>query len=319
MPESSTSYFGSDNGIFIYGGVMMTLDLFLQHLANGISMGSLYALIAIGYTMVYGILRLINFAHGDIFMMATYFAFFGGVTFGMPWYISFPLVIVLTAILGVLVEASAYRPLRDAPKISILISAIGASFLLENLAIVLFGGVPKPFPAPDAFTSVIQIGTIAIQKVTFYIPVVTIGCLIILLYLINKTKTGMAMRAVSKDHETARLMGVNVNRTISLTFGIGSALAAVGGIMWGMKYPQIAPLMGVIPGLKCFIAAVIGGIGDIKGAVIGGFLLGIGEIMLIAFLPDLTGYRDALAFILLIVILLYKPTGIMGEIIAEKV
>jgi branched-chain amino acid transport system permease protein len=297
----------------------MTFDLFLQHLANGISLGSLYALIAIGYTMVYGILRLINFAHGDIFMMATYFAFFGGVTFGMPWYISFPLVIIFTAILGMLVEASAYRPLRDAPKISILISSIGASFLLENLAIVLFGGIPKPFPAPDLFTDVIQIGTVSIQKVTFYIPVVTIGCLIILLYLINKTKIGMAMRAVSKDHETARLMGVNVNWTISLTFGIGSALAAVGGIMWGMKYPQIAPLMGVIPGLKCFIAAVIGGIGDIKGAVIGGFVLGIGEIMLVAFLPDLTGYRDAFAFILLIVILLYKPTGIMGEVIAEKV
>jgi branched-chain amino acid transport system permease protein len=297
----------------------MNFDVFLQHLTNGVSLGSLYALIAIGYTMVYGILRLINFAHGDIFMMATYFAFFGGVTFGMPWYISFPLVIIFTALLGMTVEVSAYRPLRDAPKISILISAIGASFLLENLAIVLFGGVPKPFPAPDLFTEVIQIGAVSIQKVTFYIPIVTIVCLCILLYLINKTKMGMAMRAVSKDHETARLMGVNVNQTISLTFGIGSALAAIGGIMWGMKYPQIAPLMGVLPGLKCFIAAVIGGIGDIKGAVIGGFVLGIGEIMLVAFLPDLTGYRDAFAFILLIVILIYKPTGIMGEIIAEKV
>jgi branched-chain amino acid transport system permease protein len=297
----------------------MTFDVFLQHLTNGISLGSLYALIAIGYTMVYGILRLINFAHGDIFMMATYFAFFGGVTFGMPWYISFPLVIVFTALLGMIVEVSAYRPLRDAPKISILISAIGASFLLENLAIVFFGGIPKPFPAPDFFTSVIQIGTVSIQKVTFCIPIVTIVCLLILVYLITKTKIGMAMRAVSKDHETARLMGVNVNQTISFTFGIGSALAAIGGIMWGMKYPQIAPLMGVIPGLKCFIAAVIGGIGDIKGAVIGGFVLGIGEIMLVAFLPDLTGYRDAFAFILLIVILIYKPTGIMGEIIAEKV
>ncbi len=297
----------------------MTFDLFAQHLSNGVSLGSLYALIAIGYTMVYGILRLINFAHGDIFMMATYFAFFGVVTFGFPWYVTFPIVIVLTALLGMAVEITAYRPLRDAPKISILISAIGASFLLENLTTVLFGGVPKPFPTPKAFTDVVQIGTVSIQKLTFYIPVVAIICLICLLYLINKTKAGMAMRAVSKDHETARVMGVNVDRTILATFGLGSALAAIGGIMWGLKFPQIAPLMGVIPGLKCFIAAVIGGIGNIKGAVIGGFILGIGEIMLIAFLPDLTGYRDAFAFVLLIVILLYKPTGIIGEKLTEKV
>ena len=297
----------------------MNFDLFLQHLSNGISLGSLYAMIAIGYTMVYGILRLINFAHGDIFMMATYFAFFGVMTFGIPWYITFPVVLILTALLGMTVEVAAYRPLRDAPKISILISAIGASFLLENLATVIFGGVPKPFPTPKVFIDVVQIGTVSIQKLTFYIPVVTIVCLFCLLYLINKTKTGMAMRAVSKDHETARVMGVNIDRTIATTFGLGSALAAVGGIMWGLKFPQIAPLMGVIPGLKCFIAAVIGGIGNIKGAVIGGFILGIGEIMLIAFLPDLTGYRDAFAFILLIVILLYKPTGIMGEKLTEKV
>ncbi|TCL63789.1 amino acid/amide ABC transporter membrane protein 1 (HAAT family) [Hydrogenispora ethanolica] len=297
----------------------MTFDIFLQHLTNGISLGSLYALIAIGYTMVYGILRLINFAHGDIFMMATYFGFFGVMTFGIPWYIVFPLVLVLTALLGMGVEATAYRPLRDAPKISILISAIGASFLLENLTTVLFGGVPKPFPTPEVFTDVVQVGTVSIQKLTFYIPVVTGICLAGLLYLINRTKTGMAMRAVSRDHETARVMGVNVDRTISLTFGIGSLLAAVGGIMWGMKFPQIAPLMGVMPGLKCFIAAVIGGIGNIGGAVVGGFILGIGEIMLVAFLPTLTGYRDAFAFVLLIVILLYKPTGIMGEKIAEKV
>ena len=297
----------------------MTIDLFLQHLTNGISLGSLYALIAIGYTMVYGILRLINFAHGDIFMMGTYFAFFGVIIFGIPWYITFPLVLALTAVLGMSVESVAYRPLRDAPKISILISAIGVSFLLENLATVIFGGVPKPFPTPDLFTSVVKIGAVSIQKLTFYIPVITILFLVGLFFLIYRTKTGMAMRAVSRDHETARVMGVNVNRTISLTFGIGSCLAAVGGLMWGMKFPQIAPLMGIIPGLKCFIAAVIGGIGNIYGAVIGGFILGIGEIMLVAFLPDLTGYRDAFAFILLIVILLSKPTGIMGEKIAEKV
>jgi branched-chain amino acid transport system permease protein len=269
--------------------------------------------------MVYGILRLINFAHGDIFMMAVYFAFFGVTIFGMPWYISFIIAILLAGLLGFVLESSAYRPLRDAPKISILISAIGASFLLENLAIVIFGGRPKSFPTPELFTAVVQIGSVAIQRLTFIIPVVTLAILFTLLYLINKTKTGMAMRAVSKDHEIARVMGINVDKTISTTFVIGSMLAAIGGMMWGMKFPGVVPLMGVMPGLKCFIAAVFGGIGNVKGAVIGGFILGIGEIMLVAFLPGLTGYRDAFAFILLIVVLLLKPTGLMGEKISEKV
>ncbi|MDS0526275.1 branched-chain amino acid ABC transporter permease [Clostridium sp. SHJSY1] len=297
----------------------MTLDIFLQHLANGISLGSLYALIAIGYTMVYGILKLINFAHGDIFMMAAYFAFFAVATFGLPWYFAFIIAIILTGILGVTIEFAAYRPLRSAPKISILISAIGVSFLLENLAVVLFGGRPKAFPTPSIFTDVVVIGGVSIQNLTFIIPIVTIILLFSLLHLVNKTNVGMAMRAVSKDVETARLMGIKVNRIISFTFAIGSMLAAVGAMMWSAKYPQIVALMGMIPGLKCFIAAVIGGIGDIKGAVIGGFILGIGEIMIVAFLPGLTGYRDAFAFVLLIVILLFKPTGIMGKNLTEKV
>lgn len=297
----------------------MTLPVFLQHLANGISLASLYALIAIGYTMVYGILRLINFAHGDIFMMSAYFAFYAMATFTMPWYISFLIAIILTGILGVFVERAAYRPIRNAPKISILISAIGVSFLLQNLAIVIFGGVPKPFPQIELFTKIIKIGDVTLQRLTIIIPIITVIILFALLYLINKTKIGMAMRAVSKDYETAALMGININRTISITFGIGSILAAVGGLMWSSKFPNLMPLMGVMPGLKCFIAAVIGGIGDVKGAVIGGFILGIGEIMLVAFMPALSGYRDAFAFILLIIILLFKPTGIMGEKIAEKV
>ncbi len=297
----------------------MSLNTLLQHLTNGVSLGSLYALIAIGYTMVYGILRLINFAHGDIFMMATYFAFFSVATFALPWYLAFLVAIILTGLLGMTVERAAYRPLRNAPKISILISAIGVAYLLENLAIVVFGGRPKAFPAVDLFMDVVRIGDVAVQILTFVIPVVTLAILFILLYLINHTKTGIAMRAVARDHETASLMGIDVNRTISLTFGIGSILAAVGGIMWGLKFPQISPLMGVIPGLKCFIAAVLGGIGNITGAVIGGFILGIGEILLVAFFPALTGYRDAFAFILLILILLFKPTGIMGEKISEKV
>ncbi|GFP78404.1 branched-chain amino acid ABC transporter permease [Clostridium fungisolvens] len=291
----------------------------LQHLANGISLGSLYALIAIGYTMVYGILRLINFAHGDIFMMAAYFTFYGIAVFAMPWYVAVLFSIALTVFLGIFIEKAAYKPIRTAPKISILISAIGVSFFLENLGTVVFGGVPKAFPQVPLFTDVIKIGSVSMQRLTIIIPVVTVIILLLLLYVVNNTKVGMAMRAVSKDYEISSLMTININRIITLTFAIGSALAAVGSIMWGFKFPNINPLMGVMPGLKCFIAAVIGGIGNITGAVVGGFILGIGEIMLVALLPSLTGYRDAFAFILLIVILLFKPTGIMGEKISEKV
>ena len=297
----------------------MSLDLFMQHLTNGISLGSLYALIAIGYTMVYGILRLINFAHGEIFMMSLYFAFYGVTMFAMPWYVAFFTSIIITAILGMLVERAAYKSLRDAPRITIMVSAIGASFFIQNLAIVLFGGRPKNVPTVEVLSGVIKLGAVSLQRLTLVIPVVTILLLFILMFLVNKTKTGMAMRAVSKDYETARLMGIDVNKVITITFGIGSALAAIGGIMWGAKFPKIDPFVGTMPGIKCFIAAVLGGIGNIPGAVMGGFILGVGEIMLVAFLPSLTGYRDAFAFILLIVILLFKPTGIMGEKIAEKV
>lgn len=297
----------------------MTFDIFLQHLANGISLGSLYALIAIGYTMVYGILRLINFAHGDLIMVAAYAAFYGIILFHVPWWIAFILAVLMTTLVGVLIEKAAYKPIRNSPRISILISAIGVSFFLENLAIVVFSGRPKAFPQPEAFTKMIEMGEVYIMSLTFIIPVVTIAILFGLNYLVNKTKTGTAMRAVARDFETSSLMGVEINKIVSYTFAIGSGLAAVGGIMWGMKFPQIQPLMGIFPGLKCFIAAVVGGIGSITGATIGGFLLGIMEIMLVAFLPSLTGYRDAFAFILLILILIFRPTGIIGEKITEKV
>ena len=273
---------------------------FAQHMVNGISLGSLYALIAIGYTMVYGILLMINFAHGDIVMMACYFAFFGITAFHIPWYFTFIITIILTAILGVLIERSAYRPLREAPKNSILISAIGASFLLENLANYLFSGRPMRFPDVPLLSQNISVGGIEIQAICLVIPVVTIISLVVLLHIVNHTKTGMAMRAVSKDYEIARV-------------------AAIGAIMYGIRYPGITPMMGVMPGLKCFIAAVIGGIGNIKGAVLGGFILGLGEILIVAFFPDLSGYRDAFAFIVLIVILFYKPTGLLGEKTTEKV
>jgi branched-chain amino acid transport system permease protein len=297
----------------------MTLALFLQHLANALSLGSLYALIAIGYTMVYGILRLINFAHGDVFMLGAYLAFYSVATFLLPWWAAFLVAIVVTAAFGVLLERVAYRPLRDSPRISVMISAIGASFLIENVGIVLFGGRPKGVAVPDVMNVRLAAGGITVMSVSLVIPIITFAVLGVLIWVVYRTKTGMAMRAVSTDLDAARLQAIDVNRIISFTFGAGSLLAAVGGIMWSYKYPQLNPLMGIMPGLKCFIAAVIGGIGSIPGAVLGGFLLGGIELLTVAFLPTLTGYRDAFAFVLLIVVLLVKPSGLLGGRQVEKV
>lgn len=297
----------------------MTIEIFMQQLANGISIGSLYALLAIGYTMVYGILRLINFAHGDIFMMAAYFMVFSIINFKLPWYVAAVIVITASVALGVLLEKTAYKPLRDAPRMSIMISAIGASFLLENLATYLFTGVPKGFPDIKILTKSVSLGGVSLSIATLITPFVTLILLYVVLFITNKTKIGMAMRAVSKDFETAKLMGININKVISTTFIIGSSLAAIGAVLWGSKYPSVYPLMGVMPGLKCFIAAVLGGIGNTTGAVLGGFILGMAEIMLVTFLPGLTGYRDAIAFIILIVVLLVKPTGLLGEKVTDKV
>jgi branched-chain amino acid transport system permease protein len=297
----------------------MTFDLFLQYLSNALSLGSLYALIAIGYTMVYGILRLINFAHGDVFMLGGYIAFYAVTLLFMPWWVGFIVAFGLTGIFGIGLERVAYRPLRNSPRISIMISAIGASFLMENLATVIFGGRPKGFPVPDMFNKVVKFGAVSVVNVSLIIPVLTAVLLTILLIIVHKTKTGMAMRAVSTDLAAARLMAIDVNKIVSFTFGTGSVLAAIGGVMWSLKYPQLNPTMGMIPGLKCFIAAVIGGIGNISGAVLGGLLLGFIEIMIIAFLPTLTGYRDAFAFVLLIIVLLVKPSGLLGRNQIEKV
>lgn len=304
----------------------MTIQMFFQHLANAISLGSIYALIAIGYTMVYGILNLINFAHGDIFTYSMYFAFYAVTLFLFPWWAAFIFAIVLTTLLGATIERVAYRPLRkaNAPKISALITAIGISFFLQNFAIVVFGGRAKSFNPqlgvyPTQFAQVLTFGDVRIPLLTFIIIGVSILALFVLVWIVYRTKAGMAMRAVSKDVTAAKLMGINTDRTISQTFMLGSALAAVGGILWAMKYPQIYPYTGMIPGLKAFIAAVVGGIGSIPGAMLGGFILGVAEIMIVAFLPALAGYRDAIAYIILIVILLVKPNGLLGVEIGEKV
>ena len=252
-------------------------------------------------------------------MMAAYFMVFSIVTFNLPWYLAIIIVIAATVALGVLLEKTAYRPLRNAPRMSIMISAIGASFLLENLATYLFTGVPRGFPDIKILTAAVKLGSLSLTVATLITPFVTLILLYVVLFITNKTKIGMAMRAVSKDFETAKLMGVNINKVISTTFIIGSSLAAIGAMLWGSRYPSVYPLMGVMPGLKCFIAAVLGGIGNTTGAVIGGFILGMAEIMLITFLPSLTGYRDAMAFIILIVVLLVRPTGLLGEKVTDKV
>ena len=294
---------------------------YVQQFFNGVTLGSLYALIAIGYTMVYGILRLINFAHGDVFMWAGYWVFFLVILFRLPWWISALCAIAITALMGVTIERVAYRPLREAPRISLLITAIGVSFLLENLIIVLpwASGRQKPYPTPDFMTKIYQLGNVRIQGVTVWVPVIAAACLLGLIFLVYRTKVGRAMRAIATDIETTALMGADINRVISYTFLVGSALAAVGGILWGCRYPRLQWDLGIMPGWRAFTAAVIGGIGNIVGAMLGGFLLGLAEILIVAFLPGLSGFRDAFIFAILIFFLLFKPTGILGKPLKEKV
>jgi branched-chain amino acid transport system permease protein len=291
------------------------LDLsgFFQQIVYGLTLGCLYSLIAIGYTMVYGVLRLINFAHGDLLMVSAYIAFFGISMFAMPWPVAFVFAVLLTGCLGLLIDRGAYKPIRDSPRISALITAIGVSFLLENLALVLIGGRPKTFPQPELFSGTREIGGVIIANLSVWVFVVTPALLAGVMWIVYRTKVGMAMRALSRDFETVRLMGVDADRVISFTFMLGSLLAGVGGIFWLMKYPALEPFLGIIPGLKAFVAAVLGGIGNVAGAALGGMILGLAEILIVAIRPDLAGYRDAIAFAILIIILLARPSGIMGE------
>ena len=297
----------------------MNLATFIQNILNSLTLGSLYALVAIGYTMVYGILRLINFAHSEIFMLGAYFVFWGITLVHLPWPVAMVLAILVTASLGVLVAQVAYRPLRDAPRISALISSIGVSFFLQNVAIVFFQAIPREVYRPEWLENPILFHGVRVLPLTLFVPLLSLVLMLVLIYIVYRTKTGLGMRAISKDIETSYLMGVPVNRVIAITFGIGSALAAASGIMWALCYPQLQPIMGTIPGFKAFIAAVFGGIGSIQGAVIGGVALGFIEIMTVAFFPDLAGYRDAFAFVLLIAILLVKPTGLLGVKTEDKV
>ncbi len=290
-------------------------DRILPYLLAGISVGGQYALIAVGYTMVYGILRLINFAHGDIFTAAGFFMVY--LTASLPMSVSIPLVIILTVILGFTVERVAYKPLRTAPRMSVMISAIGASYLMQNLMWYVTGGLAKQYPVLPWLGDTVQIGSASTKIVTIVTPILTILLVIALVTLIQKTKIGMAMRAVSHDFEISQLMGIRINSVISVTFIIGSALAAVGSMLFFTNYSTVTPTVGAMPGLKAFVAAVFGGIGSIPGAVIGAFIIGIAENLIRA--AGYTAFSDAFTFALLIVVLLFKPTGLFGEKTAEKV
>ena len=295
----------------------------LSTLLPGISVGGQYALIALGYTMVYGILRLINFAHGDVFMVAglimVYLTSFlaGTLPTGAAIFLSLLLMLILTVALGFFIERAAYKPLRSAPRMSVMISAIGVSYLLQNLATYVTGGLPKTYPSLPLLSETITIGGAPTKWVTVITPFLVIALVLALQQLINHTKVGMAMRAVAKDFETSQLMGIKINSVISMTFIIGSALAAVAGVLFTSSYGFVGPYTGALPGIKAFVAAVLGGIGSIPGAMLGGFLLGIIESLSKAYIS--TQLSDAIVFGVLIVVLLVKPTGLLGKKRMEKV
>lgn len=288
----------------------------LQQLVNGISLGSIYALIALGYTMIYGIIKLINFAHGDIYMVGAYIGFFAITQAGLSIVPALLVSLVTTALLGMLVEKLAYKPLRHAPRLSVLITAIGVSFFLEYASMYFVSPTPRTFPAMMDNVAV-NIGGLVINGQQMLILGITFVLMVILTYIVKFTNTGKAMRAASFDTETAQLMGINSDRIISITFGIGSALAAVAGVLVGIYYNSIDPLMGIMPGLKAFVAAVLGGIGILPGAVVGGIILGVVEAFVSGFISST--FRDAAAFAILIIVLLVRPTGIFGKNTKEKV
>lgn len=284
-------------------------------LLSGVSLGGQYALIAIGYTMVYGILRLINFAHGDVFMVAGLMMVY--LTASLPLAASIPLVLVLTVLLGFVIERAAYKPLREAPRMSVMISAIGVSYLLQNLATYVTGGLPQMYPEIPGISNTITIAGVPTKVVTVVTPVLVLVLVLALTQLIHHTKVGMAMRAVAKDFETAQLMGIKINAVISVTFIIGSFLAAVGSVLYFTNYQSIVPLSGALPGLRAFVAAVFGGIGSIPGAVVGAFIIGISESIIKG--SSWSIFSDAFTFALLIIILVVKPTGLFGEKVTDKV
>ena len=292
------------------------MTVFFSQLINGLSLGSIYALIALGYSMVYGIILLLNFAHGDVIMVGAYMSWFVMNQLGLGPVTAVCATIITCTLLGVVIEKIAYTPLRNAPRISLLITAIGVSFFLEYTAELILGSGAKVIPAYYT-NQTFRIGSVPLGLTSVITLLVTVLSMLALTFLVQKTKLGKAMRAVSFDTDAARLMGINIDRVISATFALGSGLAAAGGVLVGIYYNSIDPLMGMVPGIKAFVAAVLGGIGIIPGAMVGGIILGVVEAMVSGFISST--FRDAAAFGILIIILLYKPAGIFGKNVREKV
>lgn len=291
--------------------------LFFSQLINGLQLGSIYALVALGYSMVYGIILLLNFAHGDIIMVGGYIALLA-ITAGLPTYIAVPLSIIGCILLACIIDKVAYSPLRKAPRISLLITAIGVSLLLQNLAQLIFSAKSQPFPSSVVIPKGnVNIGGFAISYTALVTLLVAVVSMLLLTWLVQKSKMGKAMRAVSEDMGAAQLMGISVNSTISFTFAVGSALAGIGAILYCCRYPQVSPTMGSLLGLKAFVAAVLGGIGSIPGAMLGGFAIGLCEVLVTSL--GGSAWTDAVVFAILIVVLLIKPTGFMGKAMSEKV
>ncbi len=293
------------------------MEQFVQQLVNGLSLGAIYALIALGYTMVYGILRLINFAHGDVYMVGAFVGFYvvgwlspssqsglGGLM------VALAAAMAACGVLGFVIERAAYRPLRRAPRLNALITAIGVSLLLQNLGQIIFGADPKAFPTLIERTT-FTIGIATISNIQFIVVGTAIVLTITLEFIVHRTRMGTAMRAVSFSHDAAGLMGININRVISFTFVLGSALAGAAGILVGLYNQKIDPLMGIMPGLKAFVAAVLGGIGSIPGAILGGVIMGVAETLTVGYLSST--YRDAITFVILVAVLLFRPTGLLGK------
>ena len=313
------------------GANVSLFEIIMPYIFAGISVGGQYALIAIGYSMVYSILRLINFAHGDVFMVAGLFMVFIAAT--LPLIIAIPIVIIMIVALGLVIERVAYKPLRQAPRMSVMISAIGVSYLLQNLALYMTGGLTRMYPAIPWISDSVTVWGVTTRRVTFITPILVLVLVIMLVWLINNTKIGIAMRAVAKDFDTSQLMGIKINTVISATFIIGSFLAAIGSILFFTSFPGVFPLAGAMPGLKAFVAAVFGGIGSIPGAVIGGLLIGVSESVIrgldIILGPpglgilnnplDLATFSDAFTFVLLVLVLVFKPSGLFGDKPTDKV
>lgn len=298
---------------------MYSLSYFAQQFINGLNLGSIYALVAIGLTMVYGILRLINFAHGDLMMWGAYLALALVANSFLPLGVAVLIPMLIIGLIGVLVERVAYRPLRGAPEVAMLITSLGVSTLIQNGTIMTLTAQPRPFRLPPGFRQLYQVGGVSFSGLDMLTVSLTLLLMVILTLFVRRTRLGIAMRASAENLRAAYLMGININQVIATAFAIGSALAGVAGFLWAAQFSTVEPFMGFLPGLKAFVAAVIGGIGTIPGAVLGGFLLGFAEIFFVGFLPPaFSGYRDAFVFALLLIVLLIRPNGLLGSPAEER-